>query len=323
MGFLNQFLPSHYSVSILGTAIALVGGYILSKIGHVIIDHAGGDEPAHYRRRKAINTLLGIAVVIAIFCFWVHHLKEAGTFAGLVGAGLAVALKEPLLAIAGRIAIFVGHMYNVGDRVEMQQMKGDVIDIGFFYTRMMEIGNWVGGDQASGRIVQFSNSLIFGTPVFNYTQNFGYIWDEIELPITYSSDSKAASKILLDVGNEYTEEFLKGAQAALQKMQHYFLVPKFELKPVVYIEVTSNWVSLKMRYVVDPKDRRNAKNFLWREIFERLQKREDITIGSSTMDLTVRPAEQKQAEQPGEEGESRAKQKSPFERRPDRQNKAA
>jgi small-conductance mechanosensitive channel len=241
---------------------------------------------------------------VAIFCLWVHHLQHAGTFAGLVGAGLAVALKEPLLAIAGRIAIFVGHMYNVGDRVEIQQMKGDVIDIGFFYTRMMEIGNWVSGDQASGRIVQFSNSLIFGTPVFNYTQNFGYIWDEIELPITYSSDSKGASKILLDVGNEYTDAFLKGAQAALQKMQHYFLVPKFELKPVVYIEVTSNWISLKMRYVVEPKERRNAKNFLWREIFERIQKREDITIGSSTMDLTVRPAEQKQAEQPGEESKS-------------------
>lgn len=303
MGFLGQLLHNRFSISIIGTAIALVAGYILSKLGHAVVDHVGGDEATHYRRRKAVNTLLGIAVVIAIFCLWVHHLRQAGTFAGLVGAGLAVALKEPLLAIAGRIAIFVGHMYNVGERVEIQQMKGDVIDIGFFYTRMMEIGNWVGGDQASGRVVQFSNSLIFGTPVFNYTQNFGYIWDEIELPLTYSSNSKAASEILLDVGNEYTETFLKNARAALQKMQHYFLVPKFELKPVVYIEVTSNWTSLKMRYVVDPKERRNAKNFLWREIFERVQKREDITIGSSTMDLTVRPAEQKQAEQPGKESQ--------------------
>ncbi|HZU22942.1 MAG TPA: mechanosensitive ion channel family protein, partial [Terriglobales bacterium] len=298
---LPGLLQNRYSISIIGSVAALVGGYILSKISHVIVDHASGDEAVHYRRRKAANTLLGIAVVVAIFCLWVHHLQHAGTFAGLVGAGLAVALKEPLLAIAGRIAVFAGHMYNVGDRVEIQQMKGDVIDVGFFYTRLMEIGNWVGGDQASGRIVQFSNSLIFGTPVFNYTQNFGYIWDEIELPVTYSSDTKAASKILLEVGTEYTEKFLKGAQAALQKMQRYFLVPRFELKPVVYIEVTSNWVSLKMRYVVDPKERRNAKNFLWREIFGRMQKRQDITIGSSTMDLTVRPAEQKQAEQPGED----------------------
>lgn len=305
VGILQHFLHYRYSASIIGSAAALLAGWILSKIGQVIVDHAGGDDAIHYRRRKAVNTLLGIGVVVAIFCLWVHHLQHAGTFAGLVGAGLAVALKEPLLAIAGRIAIFVGHMYNVSDRVEINKMKGDVIDIGFFYTRMMEIGNWVGGDQASGRIVQFSNSLIFGTPVFNYTQNFGYIWDEIELPITYSSDTKGASKILLDVGIEYTETFLKGAQQALQKMQHYFLVPKFELKPVVYIEVTSNWISLKMRYVVDPKERRNAKNFLWRQVFERLQKREDITIGSETMDLTVRPAEQKQAEQPGEEGEKR------------------
>ena len=83
-------------------------------------------------------------------------------------------------------------------------------------------------------------------------------------------------------------------------MQRYFVVPEFELDPVVYIEITSNWVSLRMRYVVDPKERRNATNFIWREVFERIQKRKDTTIGSTTMDLTVRPAEQKQAEHPGQ-----------------------
>lgn len=300
MGFVNYILHGPFHVAILGTVIAVVAAWIIARLTDVVVEHTKGSEADHYRRRKAVSTLVSAAAIVAIVWLWARHLQHAGTFAGLVGAGLAVALKEPLLAMAGRLGIFVGKMYSVGDRIEIQKMAGDVIDIGFVYTRMMEIGNWVNGDQASGRIVQFSNSLIFGTPVFNYTQNFGYIWDEIELPLTYSSNTAEASKILTDVGGEYTETFLKGAREALTRMQHYFLVPKFELKPVVYIEVTSNWISLRMRYVVDPKERRNAKNFLWREIFERIQKREDITIGSDTMDLTVRPAEEKQAEQPAE-----------------------
>jgi small-conductance mechanosensitive channel len=81
------------------------------------------------------------------------------------------------LRYASRVAIFAGKMYSVGDRVQLETMSGDLIDVGFFYTRMMEIGNWIGGDQASGRIVQLPNSKVFGNQIFNYTQNFDYIWD--------------------------------------------------------------------------------------------------------------------------------------------------
>src|SRR5438045_439235 len=95
------------------------------------------------------------------------HLAAEGTFLGLLGAGLAIALREPLLSVAGRVAIFAGKMYSVGDRIQLETMSGDVIDVGFFYTRMMEIGNWIGGDQVSGRIVQLPNSKIFGNPIFN------------------------------------------------------------------------------------------------------------------------------------------------------------
>ena len=77
----------------------------------------------------------------AVAILWAHTLQNKGTFLGLIGAGMAVALKEPLLSIAGRLAIFSGHMYTAGDRIELQEMKGDVIDVGFFYTRMLEIGS--------------------------------------------------------------------------------------------------------------------------------------------------------------------------------------
>jgi small-conductance mechanosensitive channel len=219
---------------------------------------------------------------------WSRLFHAKGTFWGLIGAGLAVALKDPLLSIAGRIAIFAGHMYSVGDRIEISKLTGDVVDVGFFYTRMMELGNWIEGDQATGRMVQFSNSIIFGHAVFNYTQNFSYIWDEITLPVTYKSNVQDASNILLDVGKQYTREFLEGAQAQMRRMKRYFLVPEFELEPTVYLKVTSNWVELTMRYLVEPKKRRAASNFIYSEVFRRVQGRDDIAIASETMDLTVR-----------------------------------
>jgi hypothetical protein len=73
-------------------------------------------------------------------------------------------------------------------------------------------------------------------------------------------------------------------------MQQYFLVPDFELQPQVYIKVTTNWVGLTMRYVVDPRKRRSASTFLYRTVFEEIKHRNDINIGTDTMEITYKRA---------------------------------
>ncbi len=235
--------------------------------------------------------MIGGAIIIGL---WAKLVPHASTFLGLVGAGLAVALREPLLSIAGRIAIFFGHMYTVGDRIEINKMSGDVIDVGFFYTRMMEIGNWIGGDQYSGRIIQFANAQVFGASVFNYTRNFAYIWDEVKLPLAYDSNIKGAAEMLKTVGREYTREFMHDAEPQIQKMQRIFMVQRFEVEPVVFLKVTDNWVELTLRYLVDPKKRRAASTYIFTESFRQIRERQDIEIGSSSMNLTIQQASGKE-----------------------------
>jgi small-conductance mechanosensitive channel len=152
---------------------------------------------------------------------------------------------------------------------------------------MLEVGAWISGDQYSGRILLVPNSMIFGTPIINYTLHLAYIWDEIMLPITYESNMQAATQILLDIGREYSKQFLDNAQQQLERMQKDFLVPKLELEPAVYVKVTSNWLQLSMRYVVEPRRRRVASTFIYQKVFERISQRDDIKIASETMDLTV------------------------------------
>lgn len=278
---------STHRIAVFGTIGVLVVSAIINFSYLAVLQRKIKDGSERFRRRNAFQTILFVFAGAIIVVLWARLLEHTGTFLGILGAGIAIALREPLLAIAGRIAILAGHMYSVGDRIEINKMSGDVINVGFFYTRMMEIGNWIEADQVTGRIVQISNSQIFGTPIFNYTQSFAYIWDEIRLPITYASNLEATSQILLDVGSQYTREFLQGAQAQLEQMKHYFLVPAFELKPNVFLKITSNWLELNMRYVVEPKMRRSASNFLYREVFKRIRERNDIQIASETMDLTV------------------------------------
>ena len=280
-----HWLP--YPVSTIGTIITVVVAVVLHFAAGGYVRQATQDHREQYRRRKFFTTIIAFAAGIVIVILWAHTLKQKGTMIGLIGAGLAIALKEPLLSIAGRLAIFTGHMYNAGDRIELQQMAGDVIDIGFFYTRMLEIGSWITADQYSGRILLIPNSMIFGTPILNYTQHLSLIWDEVVLPITFQSNMESATRILTDIGTQYTREFLQNAEHDLEQMRHQFLVPQLELKPVVYVKVTSNWLELTMRYVVDPKKRRPASSFIYTEVFKRVSKADDIQIASETMDLTV------------------------------------
>jgi small-conductance mechanosensitive channel len=275
-----------YPYAIIGTVLVFVLGYAVRFAGNHFINRVK-DGQERYRRHQYLNTAIVMVGAIAIGILWGRLIAHKSTFFGILGAGLAIALREPLLSVAGRIAIFAGHMYSVGDRIEINKIGGDVIDVGFFYTRMLEIGNWISADQSTGRIVQFSNSQVFGSPVYNYTQNFSYIWDEVPLPITYDSNIQEARRIMLAAGEEYTQEFLHKAQNDLEEMRHSFLVPKVELKPQVFISFDSNYVTLTMRYIVPPKQRRGAKSFLFEHMLKGITERHDIHFGSTTQDLTL------------------------------------
>lgn len=286
-----------YPIATIGTLIAVVVGFVVDRIGVAIIGRQSGTPQQKYIRRTNFGLLITLAVALALVFLWARLFHNKGTFFGLVGAGLALALREPLLSIAGRLSIWAGHLYRVGDRIEFQSMAGDVIGIGIFYTRMLEIGNWIHGDQATGRIVQFPNSSVYQHPVYNYTQDFSYIWDELMLPVTYASDVAAATDILTSTGEEYTREFLEAAEGELEKLRSNYLLPDLNLKPTVFTKVTSNYVELTMRYLVNPRQRRTVSSWLYARIFDRVRQNAEISIGSDTMDLTVHPPEKKGAQE--------------------------
>src|SRR5947209_6650718 len=150
-----------HPVAVFGTLGVFVVGWIVLALGQKLITSRAANPKEEYRRHRLLTTIVVVVGGCILIGLWAKLLPHASTFLGLVGAGLAVALREPLLSIAGRIAIFVGHMYTAGDRIEINKLSGDVIEVGFFYTRMMEIGYWIGGDQYSGRIMQFANAQVF------------------------------------------------------------------------------------------------------------------------------------------------------------------
>ena len=235
-----------------------------------------------YQWQKALGysfTALGILVISIV---WIEDVRSAATYFGLVSAGIAIALKDPLTNIVGWGFILWRKPFQVGDRIEIGPYAGDVIDQRVFLFSMMEIGNWVSADQSTGRILHIPNGLIFSHAVANFTHGPMYIWNEIPVMITFESNWEKAKGILQEIADSHdvsqdgkaAEEF----EAATRKL----LLKYDKLTPIVYTSVLDSGVLLTIRYLCRPRQRRTSVQVLWEDILREFAAHSDIDLAYPT-----------------------------------------
>jgi len=203
-----------------------------------------------------------------------------------VGAGVAFALQEVIASAAGWVAISFGGFYKVGERVQLGGIKGDVIDIGILRSTIMQIGEWVNADQYNGRIVRVANSFVFKEPVFNYSAEFPFLWDEITVPIKYGSDYRLARALIERVAEEIVGDYVQPAEQAWVPITRRFLIEAASVRPTTTIIANHNWIEFTLRYVVDYRVRRSIKDRLFTRILEEIDKTADhVGIAASTLNI--------------------------------------
>jgi small-conductance mechanosensitive channel len=249
------------------------------------------DSDSRYYGRKLITFAGYLAGILLVSIVYRDRLVGLTVAIGVAGAGIAFALQEVIGSIAGWIAISFGGFYKPGDRVQLGGIKGDVIDIGILRTTMMELGEWVDSDLYSGRVVRIANSFVFKEPVFNYSGDFPFLWDEIKVPVKHGCDHRLARTILEKAVNDlYTDELMLASRQAWEQLIRRYLLEPASLEPAVSLVVTDNWLAFTVRYIVDCKRRRITKDLLYTNIldaFEASQGR--LSIASTTVHLVEIP----------------------------------
>jgi small-conductance mechanosensitive channel len=246
--------------------------------------------------QQATQLLLLVAVVVALLSIWVVDAGRFASIAGLVTAGLAVALQRVITSFAAYLIVLRGRIYTVGDRITVGGVRGDVVRVGFMQTSVMEMGappasqngnpgTWVAARQYTGRLVSVTNDKIFDNPVYNYTREFPYMWDEMAFPIKYGDDYQRAESILLAAARRHTAEYVEKAKPALEKLrERYVLALEIALEPAVYLQLTDNWIELTLRFVAPVHGVRAIKDAMGREILAGLQE-VHLEIASATYDI--------------------------------------
>ena len=244
------------------------------------------DPDTRYRARKFIGIIgyaAGIVLVAAVFSDRLGRLTVAF---GVAGAGIAFALQEVITSIAGWVAVSFGHFYRTGNRIQLGGIKGDVIDIGLLRTTLMECGEWVRGDAYNGRIVRVANSFVFKEPVFNYSADFPFLWDEIVVPIKYGSDQEMATEILKEVVFAVVGDYTIYAGKAWEKIVNKYMIEAAKVEPMVILVANENWMEFTVRYVVDYKERRATKHRIFTGTLEEFAKTEGrVEIASTSSDI--------------------------------------
>ncbi|MCA9763750.1 MAG: mechanosensitive ion channel family protein [Gemmatimonadetes bacterium] len=250
-----------------------------------------GDAEARYRGRKLVTFGGYVAALILLLTVYSGRLGGLTVTLGVAGAGIAFALQEVIASFAGWFAIAMSGFYRTGDRVQLGGIRGDVIDIGVLRTTLMELGEWVDGDLYNGRVVRVANSFVFKEPVFNYSADFPFLWDEITVPIKYGGDWKAARAMLERVAEEVVGEYTAQAHAAWQGITRSYLVEDARVEPMVSLVANDNWIQFTVRYVTDLKLRRRTRDRLYTRILEEIDASKGrFAVASATFQLVEVPA---------------------------------
>lgn len=246
-----------------------------------------GSEHWYETQKFARWTNNAILVILFLYIFG-RNLSGLSTALGFAGAGITYALREVIMSIAGWFAILFGDFFTAGDRVRLGGIKGDVVDISALRTTLMEVGEWVDGDQYTGRKVRVANSYIFSSPVYNYTSSFEFLWDEITIPIPFDSNLDLARRLLIEIADKHTDKFTDQANQSWNAMRRQFKLEDASLESQVYLMLNENVIEISLRYVVDYQERREVKDKLYRDIFKAFAEHsQELEIAPSTLEVTT------------------------------------
>jgi len=275
---------------LVAAAIGIAVIYAIHRILQRTVGKYVADSDSRYRARKFSTFAAYLLAVVILATIFSDRLSGITVALGVAGAGVAFALQEVIVSIAGWFAITFGSFYNPGDRVQLGGIKGDVIDVSLLRTTLMEIGQWVDADLYNGRIVRIANSFVFKEPVFNYSADFPFLWDEIKLPIKYGSDWQLVRRMLEGVANEVCGQFAAESHHAWDVAVKKYLLEPTHVEPMVTMVATDNWLEFTTRYIVHYRNRRMVRDRLFTRILEEVDKASDrIHLASAIVEIVSVP----------------------------------
>jgi small-conductance mechanosensitive channel len=253
---------------IAGTIAVFLLWTVIGRVSKRVVARAVDEPASRFHMTRVSGYVVGGIAVVIIARLWIQGIAGIATYFGLLSAGIAIALQDPLTNLAGWLFILIRRPFSVGDRIQVGSATGDVVDIRPFRFLMLEVGNWVHADQGTGRILHVPNGLVFKNTVANYDEAFGYIWNELEVTVTFESDWRKAKVALETILHDQAEKIDAHVRKRIDDAAHTLHIKFPKLTPVVWTNVVDSGVRLTMRYLCKPRARRSSSTEIWEKVLD-------------------------------------------------------
>lgn len=269
------FLP-RLAATVVLIGLVVVGVRMLRRL----LARLTTDRARLYAGYKLVGRLAGALLVVALLLIWAPVGRNLLTVFTVLGTGFLLASREAVLSVFGWLHLVLRAPYRQGDRIEVNGVRGDVVDIRLLHTTLVEVGAWVEGEQSTGRLVHVPNQWVFLHPVTNGSVGAGYVWNELPVTVTAGSDWRRVKATLEGLAAETAAEAEARVRASTDVRAAEYLVEYAVLTPFVYVHLGEKGVRLTLRYLCPVRQRRVTEHALTVALLDALGGAADVTFAT-------------------------------------------
>ena len=243
---------------------------VLKAIVKALYSRSDVSDKKKYFRNRMIKITLNIISIILVILLWGHRISGMVTIISFLSAGIAIAVKELIFDFFAGMYINMKKTFELEDRIEINGIKGDVVNIRTLAFEILEVGDRVHAEQSTGRIIHIPNSFVFTYPLKNYTKAFKYIWDEVTIKVPLDADIEKTKEVLYNIvnNNEILESIPKKMEDAVADVTVEYRIYYNYLDPIIYTEIVDSHVELYIRYIVHPKKARIVEDEIYLKVLD-------------------------------------------------------
>ena len=244
-----------------------------------------------YLARRLGRYLTTLLVMVVAALYLLEDMRVVAATLGIVSAAVVISLQDVCASFFGWFVIMLGGKFTIGDRLEIEGALGDVLDIQLLRTTLLEVNNWLGVDQPTGRVLIIPNNFIFKSKVFNFSHGHPYIWSRIDVTVTFGTPAASAMALFHKALEEETRECFGEARRAAADMVRRYGVEDAEYQPKIYTHIADSGVTFSLIFVCHYRQTPTVRNRINRRIIAEIETHPHIQLAYNTLSVLASAAE--------------------------------
>lgn len=254
--------------AIIMTILVLAIFYILKLIATKFVKKKMSGR-GEYVVNQSVRVMINIIEIIILIVIWDSYIKNLMTLISVVSAAMTIALREIILNFFSGIYIKMKKPFKVEDRIQIDDIKGDVMNISALDFEILEVSTKEDNGQSTGVVVNFPNSVVLSKPVKNINKGFKYVWNELVINIEMDCDLAKNKQEIYKIINslETIRNIPKKMQSQISEINTENRIYYNKYDPIIYTKLVEDHVELTVRYLMHPKKARYVESVIWNKIY--------------------------------------------------------